>query len=470
MARKSNVDQTEKKENEKTALVPRAVAWVDKVTSHPEGPNGEPAISGAAEAEIKSATHMFLLFSAVFLLMFGLWASLSRLDIMSVASGEVIPSGNIKRVQHLEGGIVKKILVREGELVKKDQPLVELESTASESSVNELALRAASLRVNIIRLSAELADKEALEFDKDLVSQHASLVEQAKGLFKANRDQLQNNLKGQDQLISQRSQSYKELEVRVRNAKERRELLKEQIAISTSLLKDDLTSRYQHLELLKQANILDGEIEENGLALKRMEAALAEQESKKKTMISAYKKDIQAELEQNRRDNDELAERMKKFKDNLQRAVLRAPVDGIVKTLYVVTESGVVAPGSTLMDIVPQDAQLIIEAKLPTKDIGYVKVGQKALLRLSSSDAFKYEALEGDVTAISPDSFLTPQGIPYYKVSISTKRTFFGEGDSRYMLSPGMQLEVSIQTGERTVFQYIFDPLLLSSREAMTER
>lgn len=447
-------------------LVPRPPAAIDKVANQP----GHPALPKAAEAEIKSATHMFMLISTLFVLVFGLWASFSRLDIMSVASGEVIPFGNIKRVQHLEGGIVKKILVKEGDIVKKDQPLVELESTASESSVNELNIRAASLRINIIRLSAELADKDTMEFDKDLLSQHASLVEQARGVFKANREQLLNNLKSQDQLISQRAQSCKELEVRVRNAKERRNLLKEQISISTSLLKDDLTSRYQHLELLKQANVLDGEIEENSLALKRIESALAEQESKKKAMISAYKKDIQGELEQNRRDNDELTERMRKFQDSLHRAVLRAPVDGIVKTLYVVTEGGVVAPGFTLMDIVPQDAQLIIEAKLPTKDIGYVKVGQKALLRLSSADAFKYTDLEGDVIAISPDTFISPQGMPYYKVSISTKQAYFGDGDSRYMLSPGMQLEVSIQTGERTVLQYIFDPVLLGSREAMTER
>jgi membrane fusion protein, adhesin transport system len=149
---------------------------------------------------------------------------------------------------------------------------------------------------------------------------------------------------------------------------------------------------------------------------------------------------------------------------------VRAPVDGIVKTLYVVTEGGVIPPGFTLMDVVPQDAQLIVEAKLPTKDIGYVKLGQKALVRLSAADAFKYEALEGKVIAISPDALVGTQGAPYYKVSVETSKSYFGTENARYTLSPGMTLEVSIQTGERTVLQYIFDPILLGSRKAMTER
>lgn len=452
-------------------VVPRPASMIDKVSDQADESAGQLAIPGASDSEIKSATHMFMLFSVLFLLAFSLWAAFCRLDIMSVANGEVVPSGYIKRVQHLEGGIVKKILVKEGELVKKDQALVEMETIASESSVNELKVRNASLRINIARLSAELEDRETVDFDKDLTANNANLVEQARGLFFANREQLQNSLKSQDQLIAQRSQSYKELEVRVRNEKERRDLLKEQIEISKSLLKDDLTSRYQHLELLKQANVLDGSIEENSLAMTRVESALAEQQSKKKELISTYKKGVQAELEKNRQDKEELAERMKKFQDSLHRSVLRSPVDGIVKTLYVVTEGGVVPPGATLMDVVPQDALLIIEAKLSTRDIGYVKVGQTAQIRLSSADAYKYGALEGKVTAISPDTFTGPQGgAPYYKVSVTTSKTFFSNGNARYMLSPGLLLEVSIQTGERTVLQYIFDPVLSSSREAMTER
>jgi membrane fusion protein, adhesin transport system len=129
-----------------------------------------------------------------------------------------------------------------------------------------------------------------------------------------------------------------------------------------------------------------------------------------------------------------------------------------------------VAPGATLMDIVPHDTQLIVETKLPTKDIGYIKVGQKAVVRLASADAFKYGSLDGEVIAISPDTFTTAQGMIYYKVSISTGKTYFGNDSGRYVLSPGMPLEVSIQTGERTVLRYIFDPIMLGSREAMTER
>ena len=149
---------------------------------------------------------------------------------------------------------------------------------------------------------------------------------------------------------------------------------------------------------------------------------------------------------------------------------MRSPVDGTIKTLYVVTVGGVIRPGDTIVDIVPAGDRLIIEAKLPTQDIGYVALGQAAIIKLASSDAMRFGGLKGNVVNISPDTLLTPEGMPYYKVRIETESDHFQRGQLRYNLFPGMQVVASIQTGKRTVLQYILDPLRGAMSDALQER
>ncbi len=420
--------------------------------------------------EISKTTHLFFFVCILLFAGFGFWAFYSTLDIMSITMGEVVPSGNIKQVQHLEGGIIKDILVKEGQVVKKGQPLIELENTDSKASVEELKIRTASLAINIARLKAELAGADHIEFDKSLVQEHKTQIKQAEELFHANQAQLQNHQESQKKLISQRSQSLNELKARVRNQKKRISLLNEQIKISENLLKEDLTNRYDHLNLLKESNLLKSSIEENSIAVKRADSALKEQESRLEGILSSYRQNVQIQLEENRQHFKELSQRIRKFKDHLQRTILRAPVDGIVKALYVYTRGGVVRAGSTMLDIVPHDDHLIIEAKLQTQDIGYISPGQHAVLTLTSSDAFKYGVLKGKVIRISPDTFVTPEGSAYYKASIMTEQNYFQGRAQKYMLYPGMILKVSIQTGERTVLQYLLSPFLNSMDSALTER
>ncbi|MEQ8192993.1 MAG: HlyD family efflux transporter periplasmic adaptor subunit, partial [Rhodospirillales bacterium] len=152
------------------------------------------------------------------------------------------------------------------------------------------------------------------------------------------------------------------------------------------------------------------------------------------------------------------------------RTVLRSPVDGVVKTLYVTTIGGVLKAGSTVVDIVPAGDRLIVEAKLPTQDIGYVRRGQQAQVKLASIDAMRFGNLPGKVVNVSPDTLVTKEGLPFYKVRIETEGDHFQRGDLRYQLYPGMQVMTNIQTGQRTVLEYLLDPFLRSFDEAMLER
>ena len=417
-------------------------------------------------------THMFLGVCVLGCLAFIAWATLGTLGIVSQATGEVVPSTQVKTVQHLEGGIIREIQVREGERVKKGQPLIVLESTASGADVIELKARITGLRIEAARLQAEAASLKRPKFDASLQASSPDLIREALNLFNSRRKRLGEEIAGRTEIMTQRRQDVRESRGRgrIRNQGASLKLLNEQIKISEELLKDDLTNRYNHLNLLKDATKLKGAIEEDRVALDRALSTFKQARSDRARVQSTYQQEVRTDLEQARRQLAEFAPRMAKFEDSLKRTVLRAPVDGVIKTLYVVTIGGVLRAGHTVVDIVPVDDRLVIEAKLPTQDIGFVQQAQRALVKLASTDAMRFDSLEGKVVSVSPDTLIAQDGVPFYKVRIETDRDHFARRNIRYNLFPGMQVSASIHTGERTVLENIFDPFLDSMGSAMRER
>lgn len=415
-------------------------------------------------------THLlFWLCVASCLAFFG-WASVSTLDIVSLANGEVIPSSQVKIVQHLEGGIVREISIREGERVKQGQQLIVLEPTQSGADVGEIRVRLLSLRAEIIRLEAEVSGASKPAFDAQLRADNPRMVKQTLARFNSRIKSLQNRLASQRLAVAQRSQEINEISARIRNQKNSLKLIDEQIAISVELLAEDLTNRYNHLDLLKEASNIRGRSEEDAAALLRAKSALKEAESNLAGIRTYFVEDAGQELEAARLSFDELSQREQKFEDNLARTVLRSPVDGIIKTLHVTSVGGVLRPGETVVEIVPVDDRLIIEARLPTQDIGYVQSGQAVLVKLTSADARRFGGLAGKVTTVSPDTLISDDGFPYYRVRIETVSDRFQHGQLQYRLFPGMQVIASIHTGERTVLEYIVGPFLNNMSGALGER
>lgn len=414
--------------------------------------------------------HLFLGVCVLGCVAFTAWAAIGTLGVVSLASGEVIPSSQVKTVQHLEGGIVRKILIKEGQRVEPGQPLIELASTASGADVIELKSRITSLRVEMARLEAEAENKDTIAFDGKLVAENPDLVRDALNLFNSRRNRLRQETEGRSEIITQREQDIRENTEKIRNLRTSLKLLQEQVKISEDLLKDDLTNRYNHLNLLKDATKLKGQIEESQSALRRAQSTLKQATSDRNRVQSSYQQEVRSELEKARRQFNEFSPRLAKFQDSLSRTVLRSPVDGLVKSLYVVTIGGVLRPGDPVVDIVPVGDRLVIEAKLPTQDIGFVQKGQRALVKLASSDAMRFDSLEGKVMAVSPDTLVSQDGVPFYRVRIETERNHFKRGSLKYNLFPGMQVSASIHTGERTVLEYIIDPFLNSANSALRER
>lgn len=415
-------------------------------------------------------TVSFILLATLFVCALGAWAWYGTLDIVSATVGEVVPGSKVRQIQHLEGGIVSEIRVQEREVVEAGQVIVTLDSTQIDAEVAELQSRVTSLRIDIARLEAELAGNNTADYPEDLIARVPEQVEAARAIMETRRKRLAAEFNVQRQLIAQRRQEIVEVSARLETAEATRGFLDEQIKISDTLLKQNITNRMTHINLLKDLATLDGQVKEDRALLQRTRAALEEARAKLSEIAERFTEEGRAELSTARREFDELTERLRKFQDSQSRMVIRSPVAGIVKTIAVSTVGGVIKPGDVLAEIVPLDDRLVIDARMPLEDIGFVRTGQRAQITLTSADAARFGKLEGTVAGVSPDALLDDEGVPYYSVRIEPDAQGFNDGDLEYRLYPGLRVASSIVIGERRIAQYILDPYVSSMRAAMRER
>lgn len=398
------------------------------------------------------------------------WAHMGRLDVVSLAAGEVVPSTQVKTVQHLEGGIVSEIMVREGDTVKQGQALVSLEQIREGASVEEASVRLANLKAAVVRLRAEVDGAKRLSFPADFADAEPDLVRETEALFTSRKKRLEAELKRQRSVITERRREVDEINTRLRENRKRLKIAEEQVTISEDLVREQLSNRFRHLDLVQAAATIKADIARDRSALSRAKAAIRTAEVGVEEIKTEAQEEAREDLAASQRELDELENRARRFDDALERTVLRAPVDGIVKQLHVVTVGGVVAPGGAVADVVPQGDRLIIEARLPPQEIGFVSTGQSARIRLASSDAGRFGHIDGTVQQVSPDTIDAAEGGAFYKIRIATRRDYFERNGLRYQLVPGVQVETAIRTGERSVLAYIIDPLTGDLDRALSER
>jgi adhesin transport system membrane fusion protein len=402
-----------------------------------------------------------------------LWSWFAPLDVVVQTTGEVVPLGKIQTIQHLEGGIINQILVKEGDFVNAQQPLVTLRPTNQKASLDELDNRISSLIVNKWRLENELSEQTNMNTPPQSLplKNTVDLFRNARLLFRERQKNLNDSIALQDNNITQRSQEMTEEAIRIKQLEERRTLLAEQININEQLISDDLSNRYEHIELLKQLNSINSAIESGEATLLRLKTAVNQAKREKEHALSEFRASTRSALQKTEQELNELSERRIRLSDSFERTTLTAPLSGIVKTLYTTTKGGVISPGAPVLDIVPQEDGIYIRARLAPQDIGHVKLGQSATLRLTSADAPLFGNITGNVTFISPDTIVPKNNRPpHYIVHLSTESTAFNSNNNVYPLFPGMLLSIGITTGKRTVAQYLLSPFSQSLSFALTER
>ncbi len=422
------------------------------------------------QANISRTTHLFFLLLIAMCGSFIAWSYLGTLDVVSMANGEVIPSGRIKQVQHFEGGIIHQINVREGDEVTIGQPLVELEQLRSGASLEELKMRVDALKVDVLRLAAQLHDSPAIIFPPEMVRQLPLLVDEAIALFDARQRSYRSTMNKLTTNVRQREQQILSIQAQLDNKLERLPLLEEELALSEELLIDNLTTRIKHIDIMRREKEIEGKITKDRSSLKEARHTLIETREKLNEARNKFKAKTAEELKEAKQELKEFTVRLRKFEDSLARTIIRSPINGVVKKLYKVTRGGVVQPGDTLADIVPSEERLIIEAHLDISDIGYIKRDQKVYLQLPNKDARKFKKLDGRVVNISPDTFTNEQGMTFYNVRIESEQSYFQAEDQKYKLYPGMILIAYIHIGERTILDYLLDPFVNTLSFSLQER
>ncbi len=411
---------------------------------------------------------------SVFVGLFLLWAMVARLDEVAIATGDVQPEGKVKVIQHLEGGIVRDIYVQDGSEVHEGAPLLQLELPVSSVNREELQVRLDGLMLQRARLKAELSG-EPPEFPAEESARQPQLVEAERRSLDARREALAASLSVLREGSNQKQLEVTELVTRQRALEANLRLARERLAMSANLLKSGLTAKMDHVQQEAQTEELEGQLAVVRAQIPRAQAGQAEAFRKIDEEQTKFNRTVRNDLSQAELDIARNTQLLSQATEQQTRTQITSPIDGIVKNLRINTIGGVIKAGDPIMEIVPVNERLQVEAHLSPMDRGYVQVGQRATVKITAYDYTTYGGLDGEVILVAPDTTVgqgqTPeQQQPYYRVVVRTDRAWLGDESAKHTINAGMQASVEIHTGTRTVMEYLVKPVLKLKHEAFRER
>lgn len=363
------------------------------------------------------------------LTIFLVWANFAELQESTSGIGKIAPSSRAVVIQNLEGGILESIAVDEGETVERGQKLAQIEELRFRSTFEDLKSQAVSLRIALARLDAEVSRKDNITFDEDLLA-FVDKIDVETSLFELRKQRLKDGRE---------------------NLRVKLELAREHLKMVDPLIKQKAISAVEGIKLRREIANLAGQLSE-------MTNKFLQEAGDERAKLSASLASIREQMAQKR--------------DALARTTLVSPVRGIVKNLEITTRGGVVNPGETIMEIVPLDDQLLVEARISPKDVAFLKVGQPASVQLTAYDYTIYGSIKGRLIHISPDTLVDDQNRdsePFYLVKVKTLNSLPEIAGQENPIKPGMIANIHIETGQRTVLNYLIKPLL-RGQTALQER
>jgi len=389
---------------------------------------GKAARNAVLKNEVRGVN--FLLWGVVAsIIAFVSWAAVASLDEVTKGAGKVIPSSAIQTVQNLEGGILAEILIREGQSVEEGDVLIRIDDTMTSASYREEVSQRDSLEAMLARHRAEANQAESIEFPEQIISERPELLAREQALF--------------DKRIGERDKQI----VVIRKSLE---LANEELSMTVPLVQKQIVSKVEQLRLEREVNELEGRLLEltDGFQREAMEA-YNETKSKLEALVSV----IDAR------------------KDRVDRTLVRSPISGTVNKLHKTTLGGVIQPGEDIVDIVPKDGTLLVEARINPRDIAFLRPGQKAKVKLTAYDFSIYGGLDGVVEHISADTIQDEVDKQhYYHIKVRNEGGVLEKDGEVLDIIPGMVAEVDVLTGRRTVLQYLSKPFHRMRLNSLTER
>lgn len=409
-----------------------------------------------------------LLYAVVLLILtFLLWSGLSEIDQQVRATGRIVPSGAAKLVQHLEGGIVDKILVNEGQRVQKGDPLFQIrnQGASSELEGGRIALQALDIRAR--RLEAERSGQKGFSLNaEDRAGALEEIARNEERLFESRTQAFEEKLGVYKERENQKTLKLEELNGQLENLRAERTIAQDQLNINEKLKRSGAVSESRYLEAKSRVSDFNTRIGSIEKLIPITKAELEEIRNQTAELNERLKTEILDELGKVELDRQKLQEKLKADIDQVQRTALYAPVTGLVNKIHVNTVGGVVAPGAILAEIIPLEDSLIVEARMQTKDRGLVWNGLPASVKITAYDSAVYGTLKGSITEISADSLRDDTGAVFYRVKITLDPESVKGFEPIY---PGMSVEANILSGKISVLRAIFKPLLRLQQNALRE-
>lgn len=405
---------------------------------------------------------LFMIFTII------IWAWATEVNEVAATRGKVIPSGLIHNVQHLEGGIVSEVQVRNGDRVQKGALLLKFAPPAIQSKLDQIEVRKAALELQSERLQAIIDEREPAF--GEIGQEYPSLAEKQLTIYKAQIKRQEGEFKVADARISQRENELKQKKNQAASIAREIRLLSDQVDIRKELNDRQVVARSELIAA--QTKLAETESERRSIADGILIARNALEESKQQKQKLSARFIEQAEEEAGKVSAQiaEVDQTLIRLRDQANRLDLLAPVDGVVQGLESRGIGSVVEPGQTIMKIVPVEDELIVETRISPRDIGYIRVGQRADVKVDTYESTRFGSVRGTVEQLSASTYFDESGNPYYRAEITLDQDYLGVKDKQFVIIPGMTVQADIKTGSKTILDYLLRPISRGFNEAFTER
>ena len=411
--------------------------------------------------------RMLLRTIGIVIALFIMWAAVAQLDEVTRGEGKVIPSRQVQILQSIDGGLVSEILVREGDVVQANQLLIKIDETRFVSSVKENRAQYLGLVARAARLKA-MSDGKPFVPPPEVMKEAPEVVDQEFQLYEAKRAEMNAAVAIAKQQLAQRQQELNEAQAKRAQASQGYELTSKELAVTKPLINSGAVSEVELLRLERDVSRYRGERDMASAQITRVQAAINEAQRKIEEVELNFRNDAGKELSETNAKLSSLSEGSVALSDRVKQSSIRSPVKGTVKRLLVNTVGGVVQPGKDMIEIVPLEDALLLEARVLPRDIAFLHPGQPAIVKFTAYDFSIYGGLDGTLEHIGADTVTDDKGNAFYTVRVRTNKPGFG--DANLPIIPGMVAEVDIITGKKSVLAYLLKPVLRAKNVAMTER
>jgi len=431
-------------------------------------------MSYSSEAVLKQspliAQSLLWIIAALIIIMLT-WASLAVVDEFTRGEGKIVPSSDLQVVQNLEGGILAKTFVSVGDVVERGQPLLQIDDTIFSSTYKERTLQAEQFIVKAARLRAEANNTD---FDAELAKlegvRDSSLVISERALYDSRKEEHLSELEILNQKASQAYQELSSAKVNKQSLSDSYDLLKRELNFTRPLVAEGAVSHVELLRLERQVNDLKGELGRAAIAIHQLESAYSEVKKNVETRAQSFASESRGELNEIMSELGRIQQSNEALEDRVDRTVVRSPMKGTVKQLKVNTIGGIIQPGMDLVEIVPFDDSLLVDARVRPSDIAFIHPEQQATVKFTAYDFSIHGSLPAKVVHISPDTIVDEEGVSYYQVRLQTLDNHLGNEEDPLPIIPGMTVQVDILTGKKTILDYLLKPILKTKELAFRER